>query len=361
MTIQAGNRIIIIGNGFDLAHDAKTSYLDFSDHLLNTIIPDELIKHVRNIEGAKLPISQDLARYIHGKGGFVSHSIKNIIAYAKSGVREGLSEEIKKSIGDLPKILGNSLLVGLYRDKPQNWFEIENTYFNQLKIIYNTKIGLPQKKDQLQKLNIEFDWIRKELIKYLKGIDINVSDKVRKVLHPLLTWRGNTYIINFNYTHTIEKYLDELGRPENVKLNYVHGDLTGGEIVFGYGNDQNQEYQLMKETEQKEYLRNFKTFRYLRNKRYSKVELDCIEKFNRYEVCVLGHSLGLTDKTLLQELLDNEKCVSIKIYRRPDKSKDEQPEYYDDLTMALSRIMSTERDVRKKVNEFTESDFFPAQ
>ena len=34
------NRIVLIGNGFDLAHDIKTSYKHFIDHLWSEIISE---------------------------------------------------------------------------------------------------------------------------------------------------------------------------------------------------------------------------------------------------------------------------------------------------------------------------------
>ena len=37
--MRAGKNLIIIGNGFDLAHNLKTSYKDFKEHILER--PDE--------------------------------------------------------------------------------------------------------------------------------------------------------------------------------------------------------------------------------------------------------------------------------------------------------------------------------
>jgi len=42
------NRIIIIGNGFDLAHGLKTSYKDFLEWIKSKIVenPDEYFEHI---------------------------------------------------------------------------------------------------------------------------------------------------------------------------------------------------------------------------------------------------------------------------------------------------------------------------
>ena len=60
----------------------------------------------------------------------------------------------------------------------------------------------------------------------------------------------NFYIINFNYTDTIFKYLREGDQNPSVIVNFIHGDLKDieSEIVFGYGNDQHKLYSDLKES-----------------------------------------------------------------------------------------------------------------
>ena len=94
--------------------------------------------------------------------------------------------------------------------------------------------------------------------------------------------------------------------------------MKSGKIVFGYGNDQNNDYQEIKNLRVDQFLRYFKTFDYLNNSNYDKVYSEAVDKFPSYEVYVLGHSLGLTDKTLLSEILNSDKCKSIHFFKRTD-------------------------------------------
>ena len=66
-----------------------------------------------------------------------------------------------------------------------------------------------------------------------------------------------------------------------------------------------------------------KTIKYAGNPNY-KTLLNFISKSD-YEVFIIGHSCGMSDKTLLKELFENPLCKSIKLYYYDDKDlKDKQ-------------------------------------
>ncbi|MBE7661152.1 AbiH family protein [Tenacibaculum finnmarkense] len=46
MKEKSKNLIVIIGNGFDLAHGLKTSYNDFANYYLEEIILNEITKNI---------------------------------------------------------------------------------------------------------------------------------------------------------------------------------------------------------------------------------------------------------------------------------------------------------------------------
>ncbi|MCD8412972.1 AbiH family protein [Tenacibaculum finnmarkense] len=69
MTEKSKNLIVIIGNGFDLAHGLKTSYNDFANYYLNEII----LTKVFDFENNKQFLNKKLLHYLN-KNGVVSFS-----------------------------------------------------------------------------------------------------------------------------------------------------------------------------------------------------------------------------------------------------------------------------------------------
>jgi hypothetical protein len=113
----------------------------------------------------------------------------------------------------------------------------------------------------------------------------------------------------------------------------------------------------LKSKDEFEYLKNFKTVEYLMSGSYSELLESLLKKNFDYDVSVVGHSLGLCDKTLLNEILDNKRCKNISLHKRSDLQ-----DPYDDfkeLTTNLSRIINHEGSLREKVIPFSRSNFFP--
>jgi hypothetical protein len=91
-------------------------------------------------------------------------------------------------------------------------------------------------------------------------------------------------------------------------------------------------YQRIENLNSNELLRNIKSFGYLKNGDYQKFRLFTdSDKFNVY---ILGHSCGLSDRILLNSIFEHKNCESIKIYyhKRSDTDND-----YTEKTMEISR------------------------
>ncbi|MCG8883823.1 hypothetical protein G1L02_11730 [Tenacibaculum finnmarkense] len=64
MKEKSKNLIVIIGNGFDLAHGLKTSYNDFANYYLNEVI----ITKVFDFENNKQFLNKELLLYLNQNG-----------------------------------------------------------------------------------------------------------------------------------------------------------------------------------------------------------------------------------------------------------------------------------------------------
>ena len=76
----------------------------------------------------------------------------------------------------------------------------------------------------VQRINKAFDTIRSSLLTYLKRVTSNTRIDVIPSIAAHID--SNTYVINFNYTATVDLYAE--------KVYNVHGSLTENEIVLGY-------------------------------------------------------------------------------------------------------------------------------
>lgn len=153
------NRIILIGNGFDLAHGMKTSYGDFMDWFWMhkaTEIQNRIHKYeyfqLTNIGGDENNIKLDFTN---------CKNYSDIINVIKS---QRVDFNFKNKF--LEQITEKQYI--------QNWVDIENEYYQLLKDIMTEK----EKFYSISELNSDFEKIKNELEKYLTE-EQNKFDRTR--------------------------------------------------------------------------------------------------------------------------------------------------------------------------------------
>ena len=65
-----------------------------------------------------------------------------------------------------------------------------------------------------------------------------------------------------------------------------------------------------------------------------------------YQIYIMGHSCGNSDRTLLNTLFEHENCVSIKPFYY---QKDEENDNYSEITQNISRNFTNMQSFRDKV------------
>ncbi|MCD8413536.1 AbiH family protein [Tenacibaculum finnmarkense] len=263
-------------------------------------------------------------------------------------------------------LISNELLGKLYSNSFENWFDIEQAYYEELKDIYT--FPKENHNEELDILNKNLQEIKESLKKYLNDkIKPTRNTSVNNSFEKHFIGRKKVSFINFNYTNTIENYTNSsLGR-NNI---HIHNSLSE-DIIFGYGDDTDEIYQQMKASKNNNFLKYFKTFDYLKSKNYRKV-LNQLATFDKYDVLVIGHSLGGTDKTILKTILDTNSCENIELLKRSDFDTDERYEELNllekeqlkadnlfELYANLARIFDSEASLRKKVISLQQSVNFP--
>lgn len=393
------NRIILIGNGFDLAHGLKTSYRDFIDDYWREIISevyndgifesyeDRLVKFeakgyqyntrtgdkepVISLEkGEKLDSYQDIKSLFAECDRLELHEEYYPFSISISFINK-FFEQISEHVADI------------------NWAGIEHEYYEKLRKCKNHKEAETLNKElkQIEELLEEY------LIKIEKGattskckvvekhiystivlkdiaenkIDDFVSEvtkneysrsrfipipdtkreqlqaQVKKELMKSSTIKSeNTLFLNFNYTHTSDIYILD---KQAIQTIHIHGELNnpGNPMIFGYGDELAKDYQEIEEKNDNEYLKNVKSIRYLETENYRKM-LSFIES-EPYQIFIMGHSCGNSDRTLLNTLFEHENCVSIKPFYHQRDGTDN----YSEIVQNISRNFTNKAAMRERV------------
>lgn len=368
------NRLVIIGNGFDIAHGLKTSYMDFINWYWDQRV-DGFVGNTTNISEdclCKLSIKENPNINCWNVFSFTNSYFKDIYGKRKySGV------EVIQEIKNHPEIFDFecSPFFGtiLQSIETKGWVDIENDYYQLLK----KHIKNAQCDCSINELNSQLFFLQRNLIEYLGSIEL---EKERKDLYDAIIdlfnpsdfstegWKkaldniglentdleevsrdpkernklipGRIMMLSFNYTGTARMYSNF-----NLTHNYIHGELANPtNIIFGYGDELDKDYQEILDMNDNELLKNVKSVKYLETRHYREM-LEFIQTAP-YQVYVMGHSCGNSDRTLLNTVFEHENCVSIKpFYHKWDDGSDN----YLELVQNISRNFTNMKLFRDRV------------
>lgn len=344
------NKLVIIGNGFDLAHELKTSYNDFIKWYLNQVVSKI------DFNAYKFKYEDSILIYEYNPLSQNFYNLSNI--EDKDKVDWFLNEIKKPQFIEFSKI--SSLLEKLIHQSVEyRWVDIEGEFYDLL--ISTFEKGKMQSRrwliGEIIELNAQFEFIKIKLEEYLYSLnyilfkpnqDINSlfqSDYCIGYIKEEENYKSIHYL-NFNYTETIKKYI---WPQSNYELNFIHGELKSitNPIIFGYGDEIDKYYEEIQNLNINEFLNNFKSFGYFKTDNYSNL-LRFIES-EPFDVEILGHSCGLSDRVLLNTIFEHDNCVSIKIhyYQKSEKEND-----FLSKTQEISRHFKDKAKMRKRIVNF---------
>lgn len=151
-----------------------------------------------------------------------------------------------------------------------------------------------------------------------------------------------TLILNFNYTATAERLY---ARKRDVVVN-IHGKLSNDRnpIIFGYGDELDDDYKRIEKLQDNDFLENIKSVRYHETGNYRRL-LRFINS-DPYQVLTMGHSCGNSDRTLLNTLFEHPNCMSVKVYYHQHEDGTDDYRY---LIRNLSRNFNDKAAMRDKL------------
>lgn len=391
------NRLVIIGNGFDLAHGLPTSYRDFIDdywrEILSNIGYDFLVSgfFTHEDELIKTRLNLNLYDYYSREKLIKEYDLNTYSDFKNFKSKYDCDEKTKHNIGF------KSYFFQIINERnSKNWVDIENEYYYQLKKIVKSKCldvskseeyWKEEQKKQAIKLNKEFEEVKKLLEKYLNekvvskynfNIDNIEGFNFHNIFFPDILDKEKIVRWKEDFSKEDKKYIDELlekGDDKNVKLRflnfnytptsnsyvrlnfdlfqeseyYIHGELNDStnKINFGFGDEMDDDYKMIENLDDNEYLKNFKSFQYLQNDTYKKL-IDFIES-EKFEVFIMGSSCGLSDRTLLNSIFEHDNCRLIKVFYYQWEENGEKKDNFTDLIQNISRHFNDKKLMRSKI------------
>ena len=393
------NRIVLIGNGFDLAHNLKTRYEDFInwywDYRVNGFVDE-----AKSISKDLLCSIEDLINQPWHVNAYYGYNLNN--ETGKDVIKELIRDK------DRFKFTFSPFFENICKSiETKGWVDIENEYYHLL-----TEYALTNNfNEDVKGLNAQLRYLKDLLVKYLDNIDkqkVSINESIkRKIYAPiklddisvagksilkenvdlwidqndkvvkdkihryglneedfktsLAYFRVNykagkipftdvprqyllpdaVMLLNFNYTHTAQLYHNaDLGF-----INYIHGKIDAPQsVIFGYGDELDDDYKRLQKLNDNECLCNVKTIKYQESDNYRK--LLSFAESAPYQVCIMGHSCGNSDRTLLNTLFEHKNCISIKPYFY---IKEDGTDNYLELIQNISRNFTDMKLMRDRV------------
>ena len=365
------NRLILLGNGFDLAHGLKTSYNDFIKWYFKKCLIasnfqpyEDGMLYIRKLDyNFGLSVQKELDEYINN---LYATSLSGCEAeyYTKTGWSNYFSNPYNIR-------LKSRLIRELFRKCSYNtWVEVENDFYEILKDILKMD---GEKGEELKDLNDSLATIITELELYLSELEpshlhtgyseiFNAPILKDDVVSPIIAGDQqpkSTMVLNFNYTATVEKYFKSNPynlNPKPHKINYIHGKLntSSNPMIFGFGDELDEDYNLIELERSKGFLKYIKSFWYFKTTNYH--DLLRFIGSDKYQIFILGHSCGLSDRTMLNMLFEHDNCESLKIFYY-DNGKGYNN--HEDLTYEISKHFKDKSRMRRLIVPKSRSEAMP--
>lgn len=367
------NKLIIVGNGFDLHHDIKTDYKSFLKWYLRKVFKS-IFESKSNIKDLMslyitphIPTTPPTEEEYNRLYDWIIHSdLRRPADLTFSG--KIFTVKFQEVSSFFRWLLNDSRL--------NNWVDVEMTYYERLKRelerrahSYANNRPVTTAHKSIERLNSDLDIIKGELKDYLilvsqnttlepkflsflsQPINISRINENRTIEGELvqissgkrLINPGTITIVNFNYT----SISDRLNLPSHINVINIHGSLTDSDnpMIFGYGDEIDEKYKEMENTNFNGFLSHVKSIGYFQTRNYSNLIRHM--HHGKYIVYLWGHSCGLSDRTLLNMIFEHDNCLAITpfYWKRPDGTDN-----YTEIVQNISRHFRDKQKMRNRVS-----------
>lgn len=339
--------ILILGNGFDLAHELDTRYTDFLDYCQkNDIVGNVWLKHFilskQNLGNKWIDLEDEIYQVI-----------KNIDENIKKATNNYKNPLFPKAYcfhnnyinqdSDLRKIL---LQLQNYSRSPKTddkeYVSFDGRSKNYSYYFFATHKGF---------VNFLYDQLREVTEIFDKYLTDEVLPKIgKKNFEFSLANRNYIRVLNFNYTNTYEKlyHLHNINAEANPKYVYVHGKICNSDecnLILGTHSFYNHlpndlaeevhvEFNIFKKHNQRHRYGTIEAYQGLLR------ELNDKKRIIKPIFYVIGHSLDKADHNILKHIFKAKEDSIINVYYH-------NQEALDRLITNITEIMGEEETMTK--------------
>lgn len=344
--------ILVIGNGFDLAHGLPTKYGDFLKFV-------EVIRQVLNTKGEEIDWKD------------IHLEIKELIKINMENVRNNIfsQEQIWRELLEENFWIEYFLQYPMYQK--ENWIDFESEISNVIQSIdfdmKNNNLKLDDDDSIVSNFYLEKffhkrlpaavldfgediqvitfremrDVLYQDLNKLTRAFEIYLCEYIGKIesvkISKEIKSLGIDHVLSFNYSHTYQKLYD---KPKKIKYDYIHGEsrinstIESNNMVLGideYLNKKSKDKEIdfiaFKKYYQRIYKKTGSEYKNwvdeIANSRYEN-EVALRERFpkqipykkfnSKHKLYIFGHSLDITDKDVLRDLILNDNVYTTIYY-----------------------------------------------
>lgn len=325
---STSKRILVVGNGFDLAHNLPTRYQDMLQALSQA---SEDIKNSKSSwltpQKAERYLSNPFIKYFMTRNELIGWTdfeseIRTIVNYFKTPYKS--SERSSKTV--------NQLIETFFKPIYDLW---KNKQYNQL---------WEKLKDYLNQL---IDYIDIYLAEYLPIISPKTLEKCKTYPH-FIYHRKYDFLLSFNYTATymfFSSVTPGLGHNIPTEYQFIHGEISftdeskklpsnSHNIVLGIEDDEPSDLDTV-------YFKKYFQRIQKRTGRELYGWLDRHSDSDNITVDIFGHSLDTTDKDILLTLFERTHHTNIYYYNQAD---------YERKTLNLIRLYGADEFTKRYYN-----------
>lgn len=351
--------LLVIGNGFDLAHKLRTKYTDFLECVseVQKFLEDKRNKVIERIIGNNFKFRKENCVYPHQRSQLqreIDFERKKLHEIDKNNFNAFRKDE--KKIKRWRKKIQSSLQSGIFlkarvikyiynfgnkwisyfqsvqndsrRRIGNNWVDFESEIANIIQkfenfilnfedLPYGTSIKLDRDmsyfvsdyhhctdKLLIQKDIPDMNWDLKMLTLAFEFYLVEEVKKLEIKPNPTIQSLENvSAVISYNYTNIWNKIYDTDG---SIKPYFIHGELGKHNLVLGIGETLSDDLK-NKLTVCASFKKFFQSVKYRLGNQYRNIGRDREGKILIWHVVIYGHSLDSTDSDSLQWLLKNRK------------------------------------------------------
>lgn len=323
--------ILMIGNGFDLAHGLPTKYGDFLKFLENINFENELQKNeLEQLVKDNIWIDYFLHNSLYQQDNWID--FENEICKVIWSLNDDMvnNKSVRPSANDDVQNFSNKFFKAKYSKYTKK--------YDKVAVLTDEKYQTITYKEIINRLQVDLNRLTRALEMYLSNIVNNIQSEKRsldiKVLNP-------DHILSFNYTNTYERLY---GKGKTICYDYIHGKadinktVESNNMVLGIDeylpdDRKNKEIEFIvfkkyyqriyKETgcKYKNWLDEIREDRKRIEEKLKKefpIQIPFKKFINKNYLYIFGHSLDVTDKDVLRDLILNDNVYTNIYYFNKD-------------------------------------------